>query len=881
MFMSRFIRRLARTGMLAVILPVLAVPVARALPTGNLCLGNVTSINPVYPEADFSAVIFFKGNFVGISSNGIAMYGPDGTHWTQVAIPGNPNLQAMAANNSTILAVGTGGITYQSTNGIEWTQGSTVGTGIDLHDVTWTGSNWAVVGDGGLIAISPDGTTWTIENSGVIDNLFGIVYTGETYVVVGAGTRIATSSDDGVTWISQSAPGASGDFEGVAYDPNPGQEKLVIVGSGAAASAQFYSVDQGNTWVQGNLGEKANQVRWLPKPGLFVATNGLNNSNVLRTSPDGINWTITTSFTTPAVTSALFGVIDVVANPTGTIAVAVGQDTEILTTKDFMTWRQFYVGVYPNVPGSNGVGANGAVTGIATDGALGIVEVALGDASPNPFNSPAFYSQDGGQTFSFTTMPSVNTMTPTAFDAQAVAYSPTLNAFVAVGNDNSIEESVDGGFSWTISLQYNAKAQEPTFNNVIWDGGTDNIFLAVGDPPNAGLGVIQYSTDGATWAASGIKTPTSLNVYGVAANGAGRGVAVGGGNVTSSLTGTEGVVLVCNNLTAGTAADWKGSGLGFQILNSVAYGNGLWVIVGGNATTATVYTSPDVLNPQGTMDWSINGLQGAAANVNSVIFSNGFFFAFGSDGNVYISIDSVTWLPCVGPAPTGVGLVKGAVSAVGLDFISAGNETFTGKTPPAPPPVTITKQPKDTAAVFGKSLTLTALGTSTGGGLSFPVFYQWRLNGVDLINGGSVHGANSASLTINPLTTAFAGNYTVIVSNGLRSTTSLVAKVTVNYPPKITKQPQSQHVPIGPGSELILYVTAGGGGNPPVNGTAPLTYQWYVGSFKLVNNSVVQGAKGPQLTIKVVQPRRSGNYTVRVTNPYGTVTSQIAVVKMG
>jgi hypothetical protein len=863
MFMSRFIRRLARTGMLAVILPVLAVPAARALTTGNLCLGNVMSINPVYPEADLTSVIFFKGTYVAVSSNGLAMYGPDGKHWTQVDIPGNPDLEALAANNSTIMAVGVGGLTYQSTNGISWTEGTVVGT-LNLNDVTWTGTEWLTVGDQGTVATSPDGVTWTFAATGTDNDLLGVTFTNEIFVAVGVNSTIATSTD-GVIWLTHSSgtSAISGDLESVAYDPNPGEQRLVAVGTGG----EYFSINQGATWTLGT-GPGAARVRWFQKPGLFI-TNGLS------TSPDGVNWTGSTAYTNPPITDAATSVQDITVSSTGTHAIGVGIDTSIYNTPDFKTWTQLYVGAYPNL---GGIGDDGNITGVATDGALGIVEVAT-----NPgkiVGSPCLFSQDGGVTFSLGKMPAVNTNTTVTFDPQAVAYSPKFKAFVAVGNDNSVEESIDGGFTWEIELEYNQKGvTEPTFNNIIWDGVE---FLAVGNTPNASdqqvsLGNVQYSPNGVTWTGTGLGT-TSQNLYGIGSNGAGHVVAVGGGNVAGSV---EGEVIATPDMFDGAQAAWVGEALGFAQLNSVAYGNGLWVIVGGNATAAAVYTSPDVFNPDGTLTWSVNGMDGAAANINSVIFTNGFFYAFGTDGNVYISIDSVTWLPCVGPAATGVALVKGAVSAQGLDFVDANNISYTGKAPPAPPAVTITKQPKDTAGVFNKTLTLSALGTSISGGVSFPVLYQWRLNGVDLINGGSVHGANSATLTISPLTTAFAGNYTVIVSNGLRSTTSLVAKVTVNYPPVITKQPASQHVPVGPGSELILYVTAGGGGNPPVNGTLPVTYQWYVGKFKLVNNSVVRGAKGPMLQILVVQPRRSGNYTVRVTNPYGTVTSQIAVVQMG
>src|SRR5204863_2767703 len=57
---------------------------------------------------------------------------------------------------------------------------------------------------------------------------------------------------------------------------------------------------------------------------------------------------------------------------------------------------------------------------------------------------------------------------------------------------------------------------------------------------------------------------------------------------------------------------------------------------------------------------------------------------------------------------------------------------------------------------------------ATGGGLS----YQWRRNANTLANGGSISGATTATLTINPLSAADDGRYDVVVSNGCGGITS-------------------------------------------------------------------------------------------------------------
>jgi hypothetical protein len=57
--------------------------------------------------------------------------------------------------------------------------------------------------------------------------------------------------------------------------------------------------------------------------------------------------------------------------------------------------------------------------------------------------------------------------------------------------------------------------------------------------------------------------------------------------------------------------------------------------------------------------------------------------------------------------------------------------------------------------------------------------YQWRRNGVNLVNGPRISGVNTDELIIDPTVLADAGQYTVVVSNGCGSTTSAISNVTI------------------------------------------------------------------------------------------------------
>ena len=64
-----------------------------------------------------------------------------------------------------------------------------------------------------------------------------------------------------------------------------------------------------------------------------------------------------------------------------------------------------------------------------------------------------------------------------------------------------------------------------------------------------------------------------------------------------------------------------------------------------------------------------------------------------------------------------------------------------------------------------------------------PLFYQWRINGTNLTDGGSVSGSSSRILTLSNVSSANAATYSVIVSNGLGSVPSAGAVLTVRFAP--------------------------------------------------------------------------------------------------
>ncbi len=172
-----------------------------------------------------------------------------------------------------------------------------------------------------------------------------------------------------------------------------------------------------------------------------------------------------------------------------------------------------------------------------------------------------------------------------------------------------------------------------------------------------------------------------------------------------------------------------------------------------------------------------------------------------------------------------------------------------GQTSPA-----ISTQPASKTVTQGGSATFSVI--ATGGSLS----YQWRFNSTNIA------GATSSVYTRSNAQPADEGSYSVTVTNVAGSITSSPALLTVNVPPAITTQPESQTNVVG--DTIILDVAASGTDNP----SCPMTYQWRK------NNNAIAGKTDSFMYIDPVQAADAGSYTVRVQNCAGAVTSAVAVI---
>ena len=123
--------------------------------------------------------------------------------------------------------------------------------------------------------------------------------------------------------------------------------------------------------------------------------------------------------------------------------------------------------------------------------------------------------------------------------------------------------------------------------------------------------------------------------------------------------------------------------------------------------------------------------------------------------------------------------------------------------------------------------------------------------------------AGRPTFTINNAGAINAGNYTVVISSPFGSVTSVVATLTVAAPGVITTQPASQIAVAGTRSSFSAAVA----------GSGPFGYEWY-----FAGTNLLQSGTNSTLTLPNVSTNNAGNYTVVVTNNYGSVTSYVATL---
>jgi len=163
----------------------------------------------------------------------------------------------------------------------------------------------------------------------------------------------------------------------------------------------------------------------------------------------------------------------------------------------------------------------------------------------------------------------------------------------------------------------------------------------------------------------------------------------------------------------------------------------------------------------------------------------------------------------------------------------------------------ITMEPVNQTACAGDSISFSVTATGTD------LIYQWRKGTSPLINGGNISGADSATLTINPVTISdTASNYNVLITGSCGpNDSSIYVSLQVNTSPIIITEPVSQIV--CDGDSASFSVVASG---------SDLVYQWRKGTTPLINGGNISGADSSTLTFNpAYSSDTASDYNVIIT----------------
>lgn len=137
-----------------------------------------------------------------------------------------------------------------------------------------------------------------------------------------------------------------------------------------------------------------------------------------------------------------------------------------------------------------------------------------------------------------------------------------------------------------------------------------------------------------------------------------------------------------------------------------------------------------------------------------------------------------------------------------------------------------------------------------------PFGYLWQMNGTNL------PGRTGSTLTVSNVQVSSEGIYSVVATNAYGATRASARLTVIPAGPTIWIQPTNQNTVLR--GSCSFGVTA--------RGTEPLACQW------LFNSNPLPGATNSTLLLTNVQTNNLGNYSVVVSNTYGSVTSSNATI---
>lgn len=333
-------------------------------------------------------------------------------------------------------------------------------------------------------------------------------------------------------------------------------------------------------------------------------------------------------------------------------------------------------------------------------------------------------------------------------------------------------------------------------------------------------------------------------------------------NPSPTVAAITGTLIVCPGATT-TLSDATAGGTWSSADNAIATVNSSGVVTGitpGNVVISYTVTSGGC---SAAATATVNVLTPTAVSGPSAVCIGNTIQMLPSSGGTWVSNNGA--IASIDNTGSVTGIAAGTTTFTFTDTTtgcSSSTALFTVNEAPA-----IGVHPSPQSVCSGNSATFNV--TATGSGLT----YQWYKGAVMLVNGGSISGATSNTLTINPvsLTDAATDYYCIATGTCSPAATSNIAALAVTEVVSITSQPITSQS-----------LCSGNTANFSVNATgAGLAYQWYNGATLLTDGGNISGATSPTLSIaNLTTAEASANYHCIVSgiSPCNPVTSNNSIL---
>gem|GEM_PF-1427254 len=590
------------------------------------------------------------GLFVAVqnnTSNNNVMTSPDGIAWTGRSTGGSARFNAVAWSPALRMFVAFdcyyNYYVYTSPDGITWSPYSVTSYGYYTSAICWSperGIFVAILGSNNAYALTSDNATvWTTRSLPAQNSWQSVCWSPERGLFVavgqsGSGNRVMTSPD-GIAWTLR--PSASDlAWRGVCWSPPNGKmDGLFVAVASSGTGSRVMTSPDGLAWTlrQTPVDNNWRSVCWSEELGLFMAVAESGTGNRAMTSPDGINWT---PFSTPADNNwqsvawspQRMTFAAVASSGSGNRAFSVTHTPRVdegfhaihregMADTEWNARVRCFAPVKPlGIRGLRAIGREAARTAIhrPRHGVGRPAEAAL----LYPKTVPA-------------SMAAATRSTPWDYSWNSVCWSPELELFVAVQNNNSSNNVMTSpdGIAWTGrnigSGRFHAVAWSPALRRFVIFDTYKNYY-------------VYTSADGIGWSAASVNT-AGLYVTAICWSPEhGIFAAIPGSSTSTALTSDNATAWTARTLPAQNS--WQSVCWAPQV-----GGTGLFVAVGQSGSGNRVMTSPDgivwTLRPSAA-DLSWRGVCWSPPNGKM----DGLFVAVASSGSgnrVMTSPDGMAW----------------------------------------------------------------------------------------------------------------------------------------------------------------------------------------------------------------------------------------------